>query len=77
MLSPSLASVSISLQSDIVRDVPPPPVADVSRGSRDVTAFVHVSGLITQGWSVRLTPNLFYETCKHDYEEDVRIIFGK
>lgn len=38
MLSPRCASVRISAQSEIVREVPPPPLALVSRGSRDVTA---------------------------------------
>lgn len=74
MLSPSLASVSISLQSDIVSEVPPPPVADVSRGSRDVTAFVPVSDLFLERWVVRLTPNLFYETSEHDYKGQMRVL---
>lgn len=38
ILSPRCASVRISSQSDIVNDVPPPPLAVVSRGSSDVTA---------------------------------------
>ena len=72
MLSPSLASVSISSQFDIVMDVPPPPVAEVSRGSRDVTAFVRVSNLVTEAGIGGLTPSRFYKTSKHDDSIDVR-----
>lgn len=38
ILSPKCASPRISAQSPMVSDVPPPPLALVSRGSRDVTA---------------------------------------
>lgn len=38
MLSPRCASVRMSSQFEMVNDVPPPPVDEVSRGSRDVTA---------------------------------------
>ena len=38
MLSPRWASVRISSQLVMVKDVPPPPLAEVSRGSRDETA---------------------------------------
>lgn len=38
MLSPKWASVRISAQSEIVRDVPPPPAAVSSCFSRRVTA---------------------------------------
>lgn len=38
MLSPKCASERISSQSEMVSDVPPPPLNEVSRGSRAVTA---------------------------------------
>lgn len=38
MLSPRWASARISSQFAMVNDVPPPPLDEVSRGSREVTA---------------------------------------
>lgn len=38
MLSPRCASFRISSQLVMVNEVPPPPLAEVSRGSRDETA---------------------------------------
>lgn len=43
ILSPRWQSVRISSQSVIVNDVPPPPLDEVSRGSRDETAAIEES----------------------------------
>ena len=66
ILSPRWASVRISSQSEIVSEVPPPPLAEVSRGSRAVTAGDEASVLgRIAGEYQDLTSDRFNKTCKH------------
>lgn len=67
MLSPKWASVRISSQSEIVSEVPPPPLEEVSRGSRAVTAGEKALVFdVMKKKTPALTSDRFNKTREHD-----------
>lgn len=68
MLSPRFASERMSPQLEMVREVPPPPLVEGSRASREVTAVPVVGGLdeFDEALGVGLTSDSLDESGEHD-----------